>query len=53
MKELTLRDILRASWISQMQDHYGMTDNHDMDYIIMRVDESIAKLSDEEVESLL
>ena len=51
--EITLRDILRASWISQMQDHYGMTDEHDMEYIIQRVDEAIAKLSDSELADLL
>ncbi len=51
--EITLRDILRASWISQWQDHYGLTSNDDMEYIIKRVDEAIAKLCDEEVAGLL
>ena len=51
--EITLRDVLRASWISQWQDHYGLTDEHDMEYIIERVDQAIAKLCDEEIEGLL
>ena len=51
--EITLRDILRASWISQWQDHYGLTDEHDMESIIQRVDEAIAKLSDNELADLL
>ena len=53
MREMTMRDILRASWISQWQDHYGLTDNHDMEYIIKRVDEAIAQLDEDEVASFL
>ena len=49
-----MREALRQTWISQAMDRYRVApSNYIMDQIISEVDETIAKLSNEEVSQLL
>ena len=50
---ITMRDIVRCLWISQLQDYYGITDDGRMEDIIAEVDAKLCDIPDEELGNYL
>ena len=48
-----VRDIIRYTWISEIQDRYDSTTHEDMEAIICHVDSIVSQISEAEAYELL